>query len=339
MILVTGGTGLVGSHLLYKLLDKGEKVRALCRANSCKESVKQVFQFYSAEKANLLFDQIEWFEGDLLDYFSLLDALENVRQVYHCAAMVSFKPSDADEMFTTNTEGTANLVTTSIERGIEKFCYVSSIATLGAAVNGHHIDESTFWQNDDNHSVYSQSKFQAEMEVWRGTKEGLKAIVVNPSVIIGPGNPDRSSGQLFKSVANGMKFYTPGSTGFVDVRDVTDAMIALTNSEACNERFVVSSENLNYEQFLTKVATAYHTTPPSMRAGRIIIGAGWRLERLRYLITRKEPRITKETARSSQNRSFYSSNKLKELLQWQFIPIDQSVTETVAFFIQNKTVV
>lgn len=339
MILVTGGTGLVGSHLLYKLLKKGEKVRALCRFNSCKESVKQVFHFYDVEKANTLYKQIEWFEGDLLDYFSLLDALKNVRHVYHCAAMVSFKPNDADEMYTTNTEGTANLVTASIDRHVEKFCYVSSIATLGAAINGHHIDESTFWQNDDNHSVYSQSKFQAEMEVWRGTKEGLNAIVVNPSVIIGPGNPDRSSGQLFKSVANGMKFYTPGSTGFVDVRDVTDAMIALTNSAASNERFVVSSENLNYQQFLTKVATAYQTTPPRQKAGKFIIGVGWRLERLRYFLTRKEPRITKETARSSQNRSFYSSNKLKEHLQWTFIPIDQSVKETVAFFIQNKTVV
>lgn len=337
MVLVTGGTGLVGSHLLYKLLKRGDQVRALCRSNSCKESVKQVFHFYDAASANTLFEKIDWFEGDLLDYFSLLDALQDVKQVYHCAAMVSFKPSDADEMFITNTEGTANLVSASLDQKIDKFCYVSSIATLGAAINGQHIDEATFWQSDDNHSVYSQSKFRAEMEVWRGTKEGLNAIVVNPSVILGPGNPDRSSGQLFKSVANGMKFYTPGSTGFVDVRDVTGVMIALTNSDHTDERFVVSSENLTYQDFLTRVAQAYNTTPPNRKAGRYIIGAGWRLERLRYLLTGKEPRITKETARSSQNRSFYSSQKLKDQLQWQFIPIDQSINETVAFFRQHNT--
>lgn len=328
MIFVTGGTGLVGSHLLYKLASEGHTVRALCRTSSCLDDIRKLFEFYSGEH---LINHIEWFEGDLLDYFSLRDALKGITQVYHCAAMVSFKPSDADEMFTTNVDGTANLVNASIDSGIDKFCFVSSIATLGSTTNGEAIDESTFWQNDDNHSVYSQSKFQSEMEVWRGTKEGLKAVIVNPSVIIGPVSMDRSSGQLFKTVQNGMLFYTMGATGFVDVRDVVDTMIKLTNSDTENERFVINGENLSYKSFLSLVAEALKVKAPKFRANRWLVSLAWRYERLRYYLSRKEPRLTKETARTSQHQSVYSCSKLKNHLPIEYFTIKTSVSNTVKY--------
>lgn len=328
MIFVTGGTGLVGSHLLYKLTSEGHKVRALCRASSCLDDITKLFRFYKGEQ---YLNQIEWFEGDILDYFSLRDALKGIEQVYHCAAMVSFKPSDAKEMFTTNVDGTANLVNASIESGTKRFCFVSSIATLGSTTNGETIDESTFWQNDDNHSVYSQSKFQSEMEVWRGTKEGLTAVVVNPSVIIGPVTTDKSSGQLFKTVQKGMTFYTMGATGFVDVRDVVDVMFQITNSEIENERFVINSENLSYKNFMSMVASALKVKAPKIRARRWLVSIAWRFERIRYYITRKEPRLTKETARTSQNQSVYSAEKLNKEWPMKYIPIKDSIDNTVNY--------
>ncbi|MCU4174493.1 NAD-dependent epimerase/dehydratase family protein [Carboxylicivirga sp. N1Y90] len=330
MILVTGGTGLVGSHLLFQLVKDGQQVRALRRANSCIDELKKVFEFYQEDSSDL-FQKIEWFEGDLLNYFSLKDALLGVSKVYHCAAMVSFKPSDAMEMFSTNVEGTANLVNACIELNVPRFCFVSSIATLGKPLEGEVIDESTFWQNDDNHSVYSQSKFRAEMEVWRGTKEGLNAVVVNPSVILGPVGLERSTGQLFKSVMNGVRFYTAGATGFVGVRDVVKVMIALANSDVVNERYVINAENIAYKKFMAMAAGALNVKAPKVKAVRWMVSLAWRIERLRYYITRKEPRLTKETARTSQHKSFYSDAKLQAYMPFKYISIQDSIENTAKY--------
>ncbi len=327
MILVTGGTGLVGSHLLCKLIERGESVRALCRAESDLTFVKQIFKHYKVDG----FEQIEWMEGDLMDYFSLTDALKNIEVVYHCAAMVSFKPSDRSTMFNSNAEGTAHLVNASIEHNVKRFCFVSSIATLGKSQNGTPIDESSFWQNDDNHSVYSQSKFRAEMEVWRGTKEGLKAVVVNPSVIIGPCPADRSSGQLISSLSKNMTFYTKGGTGFVDVRNVVDAMIDLCQSEVVNERFIVNGDNLAYKDLMSKAAKVFSVKEPHIIAGRILTGLAWRFERLKYMLWGKEPKMTKETARTSQNKSNYSSEKLKQAFDIEMYSIEEALENVVKF--------
>ena len=240
MILVTGGTGLIGSHLLYRLLANGYKVKALCRKGSSKKDVKDLFDFYEASP---LFFKIEWVEGDVQDYYSILNALHHVTHVYHCAAMVSFRPSDRKMMYSVNVEGTANVVDACIEKKITKLCHVSSIATLGKSHNGSLIDEECYWQSDDNHSFYSQTKYKAEMEVWRGIKEGLKAVIVNPSVVIGPGNPNKSSGELLQKVSKGMRFYTSGSTGFVPVKDVVCSMICLMNSR-------ITSYNVCYTKLL-----------------------------------------------------------------------------------------
>ncbi len=327
MILVTGGTGLVGSHLLYQLVKNGELVRATCRAESSLDSVHSIFSFYGSD----LFDKIEWVEADLMDYFSLVDAMKEVSIVYHCGAMVSFKPSDRDAMFAVNVDGTANLVNAAIDCKIERFCYVSSIATLGKSLNNMLIDETTFWQNDDNHSVYSQSKFQAEMEVWRGTKEGLNAIVVNPSVIIGPCKADRSTGQLISTLNKNMTFYTGGGTGFVDVRDVVDAMIVVCQSEKSNERYIINGENLSYKELMTMASGVFGVKAPGIKAGRMLTGIAWRIERLKYMLYGRAPRMTKETARTSQNKSSYSSNKLKQDFSLNFRSIEEALRNVEAF--------
>jgi nucleoside-diphosphate-sugar epimerase len=334
-ILVTGATGLVGSHLLYQLVNDGHRVKALVRETGNLNDVRQVFSFYGDGKA-MLVDKVEWVEGDVTDYFSLLDALQNIDHVYHVAAYVSFNPVHRAQMYRINEEGTANVVNACIEQEVKKLCYVSSIATLGGSVNGLPSDEMSAWQAQESHSHYSKSKFLAEMEVWRGTKEGLPAVVVNPGVILGPGNPQRSSGKLFSLGQKGSRFYTSGGTGYVDVRDVVSAMIMLMNSSVQDERYVLVSENLSFRHILNLMAQHFCVTQPSRLASPFITSLAWRLDALRALLTGSEPRFTRENARTSHNTSHYSSEKFIRQFNYRFIPVTQSIADTIAWIKQEK---
>lgn len=334
-ILVTGATGLVGSHLLYQLVSKGHRVKALIRENGNMNDVRHVFSFYGDDKKALV-DQIEWINGDVTDYFSLIDALQDIDQVYHVAAYVSFNPAHRAMMYRINEEGTANVVNACIVQQVKKLCYVSSIATLGGSVNGHPADEMSAWQAQENHSHYSKSKFLAEMEVWRGTKEGLPAVVVNPGVILGPGNPQRSSGKLFSLGQKGSRFYTSGGTGYVDVRDVVNAMIMLMESDIQDERYVLVSENLSFRQMLNLMAHQFNVAKPSRLATPLITTLAWRLDALRARFTRSEPRFTRENARTSNNTSHYNSDKFIHQFNYQFIPINQSIADTAQWIKQEQ---
>ena len=185
MIVVTGGTGLVGAHLLYDLCKKHEHVRALKRQNSDLKQVKKTFFYYSHDAENL-FQKIEWVNADVTDYFSLEDAFKDAKQVYHVAAMVSFHEKDNRKMMEINVKGTANVVNAALHHKIEKLCYVSSIAALGRPDANELATEETPWKDSDKSTAYSISKYKAELEVWRGIEEGLNAVIVNPSVILGP---------------------------------------------------------------------------------------------------------------------------------------------------------
>lgn len=327
MVLITGATGLVGSHVLIELLKQGQHVKALKRRGSNTQLIDDLLAFYGIS-AN---QNLQWVEGDVLDYYSLEDALQDVNYVYHAAAMVSFDPKDANAMREVNEEGTANLVNVCLDMGVDKFCYVSSIATLGNSNNGHPIDESTFWQSDDTHSHYSQSKFRAEMEVVRASKEGLKTIIVNPSVVIGPGEFDRSTGRLFSAIQDGLSHYTSGSTGYVSVGDVAKAMVQLMNSPISNERYVLNGENCSYKEFIHTVSEHYKIPGPKHSAGKVLLSIAWRWEYLKSLVTGRAPRITKASARIARTHSAYSSEKIISDLNFQFSPISKAITDTVAF--------
>lgn len=230
LILVTGGTGLVGTHLLFDLCKSGKRIRALKRIGSDVANVKKVFSYYSSNVDELL-KNIEWVDVDLMDVYSLLDAMEGITEVYHCAAMVSFDSKHETEMMKINVEGTSNMVNAALEKGIKKFCHVSSIATIGRAEHISLSTEETFWKSSPDHSNYAISKYAAEREVWRASEEGLDVVIVNPSLIIGAGNWQQSSSIFFEKGFKGMKYYTEGSNGFVDVRDVVTLMIRLMNSD------------------------------------------------------------------------------------------------------------
>ncbi len=337
MILVTGGTGLVGSHLLYALVQQNETVKAIIRNKEKIAQVKKIFAYYSDDPESLI-SKIEWIEGDILDLFSLSKAFNEIKKVYHCAAVVSFEGKNKTQIIDANVQGTENVVNLCLNYKIDKLCHVSSIASLGGAVNGEIIDENSKWTSSKNRSVYSESKFKSEMEVWRGIQEGLNAVIVNPSVILGPGFWESGSGSLFAKAAKGMKYYTSGATGFVDVRDVADAMINLMEGDKNSERFVLNSENLSYKALFNMIAEIMQVEKPKKEATIRLLKLAAFLDLLASKIKIKKQEITKQVAISSLSVSKYSNEKIKEAIGIDFIPIEKSINEIAEKFKEELTI-
>ena len=331
MILVTGGTGLVGSHLLYHLTQKHDTVRAIYRTNEKREHVKNIFSFYTGD-VQQYFSKIEWIQADITDVPSLEPVFDNVTEVYHCAALVSFNPRDYRRMRRVNIEGTANIVNFSINQRVKKLCFVSSIAAVGDSINGKTINEENEWTDSADNHEYSITKYGAEMEVWRGSQEGLNVVIVNPGVILGSGFWHEGSGKLFSKINTGFSFYTEGVTGFVGVTDVAKAMIDLTESTIKNERFILVSENKSYKDVLFSIADGLHKKRPSIKTGRLITGVFWRIDWLLTKLTGKEPLLTKSSAKSSHNTSYYSSEKIKKQVHFKFEPIDKIISKVCTDF-------
>lgn len=335
MILVTGGTGLVGTHLLYDLTKSGKKVRVLKRSNSNVSNVNKVFSYYTSEVDSLL-KNIEWVDADLLDVYSLMEAMEGVEEVYHCAAMVSFEKKHLEEMMKINIEGTANMVNAALEKGIKKFCHVSSIASIGRAERGGVTSEETPWKSSPENSNYSISKYGAEREVWRAAEEGLNVVIVNPSLILGGGNWTQSSSNMFTKGYKGVKFYSQGTNGFVDVRDVASIMIKLMNSDISSQRFLINGENASFQHYFDLIHEAFGKPKSSIKAGKFLTGFAWRVESLRALLTGAPPLITRETSLSANRKSSFSNEKfLKAFPDYKFIPLAQSVKDTCTLYLRD----
>ncbi|NEU08774.1 NAD-dependent epimerase/dehydratase family protein [Flavihumibacter sp. R14] len=315
MILVTGATGFLGSELVRQLLQQGRTVRAIKRQTSVIPPIL------------LSNDSIEWRDADILDYFALEQAMEGITEVYHCAAMVSFRKEDKKPMLRVNVEGTANLVNICLRNNIRKLVHASSTSAVGVGKNGQHTTETDHWQFNRNQSNYAISKYESEMEVFRGIAEGLNAVIVNPSIIIGRNAGVRGSGQLFQAVKNGLKFYPGGTCGIVDVEDVADIMIRLMNSDIQTERFILNSENISYHDLFGSIARAYGLLPPKYRLKSWMLRSGFLISALARMATGKELGITKEIARSALNVSRYSNEKITIALKTRFKPVNESIQE------------
>jgi nucleoside-diphosphate-sugar epimerase len=334
MILVTGGTGFLGSHLLYRLVSDGHRVKALKRRNSSTELTEKIFSYYT-KNVFALMERIEWVEGDLLDIYSLLDALEGTDVVYHTAAAVSLETGDDRLLLETNVQGTANTVNAAIEQKVKKMCYVSTIGALGYEADHKMIDEETPWDTSSKKSVYSVSKYEAEREMWRGIAEGLEAVIVNPGVIIGPGDWQQGSPRLFSTVYKGLKFYPRGTNGFVDVYDVVTAMLRLTESDTTGERFTVVSENVAYRQLFTWIAEAMNVPAPKYKLGKVLGEIGWRVAEATAALSGKQPAITRDAIRSSGRFYAYSSEKLHKAIDIEMMPVKESVERTAKLFLEE----
>lgn len=334
MILVTGGTGLVGAHLLFHLLNENKPIRAIYRNEKKFDTVKRIFRYYSKD-VDTLFDTIEWVKADLNNIPQLTEAFKDVTHVYHCAAFVSFEPDKFDVLKKTNIKGTANVVNFCISNKVKKLCYVSSIAALGSSLKNEIITEETEWNKEIDNSVYAITKYGAELEVWRATQEGLDAVIVNPGVIVGPGIWRYGSGSLIKMIYNGLKYYTTGSTGYVDVNDVVNAMIQLVKSDVKNERYILVSENLSFKAFFTKTANYLGVKPPQKEAKPWLLNIAWRLDWLKHKLTGKRRVLSKQTAKSTLTETNYSNKKIKEAIGFEFLPMDKSIEITSTYFLDS----
>lgn len=322
MILVTGGTGFLGSTLLRQLLSSGKVVRAIKRTSS------RIPDDLAGHP------NIVWVDAHLNNYFELRDAFEQITKVYHCAAFVSLDPKDKKQLQETNVEGTTYITNLALEMGA-RLLHVSSIAAIGdPAPRETTATEKNIWEFNGRQSAYAISKYEAEMQVWRAMEEGLDAVIINPSVIIGPAAGEKGSGALFHLIKNGFSYYPTGSIGLVDVADVAKIAIALMDSTTSHERFILNVENISYQALFQKTAKYLGVEAPKKKLGNTILNISWRLAKLASFLTGKEAKLTKDVVRSAQKHQAYSNEKIKHLLNFSFKPIDTSIQD-IAIALNN----
>ena len=330
MILVTGGTGLVGSHLLLHLLQMGHGVKATHRKTSDLSVVQKVFSYYTEDSAEL-FGKIDWVMANINDVPALEDAFEGIELVYHAAAMISFDPNDFRRLMKINTEGTANIVNLCVAKKVKKLCYVSSISAIGKSPDQSPINEENEF-TEQHADVYSRSKYAAELEVWRGSQEGLSVVMVNPGIIIGPGFWKGGSGTLFATANRGYAYYPPSGTGFVTVNDVVRMMVTAMDSQVEKERFLAVSENCSYKEIMV-LFTKYLGVKSPTKKLKI-----WQLQVLRLLdilwnsIMGKGRRITRNGIESLKRRKYYEHHKATEILNFYFEPIEKTISFSCRLF-------
>lgn len=322
MILVTGGTGLVGAHLLCALVQEEKNIRAIYRSKS---SINKTKQLFDNNHLSHLWNVIEWVEADVTDVPQLTKAFEGITQIYHCAAMVSFQVKDFDTMSKINIEGTANMVNLALDFGIEKFCHVSSIATLDEInKTTQHFDETSEWNSNKKHSDYAITKNGGEIEVWRAIQEGLSAVIINPAVILGEGFPNQGSGVIKKQIQKGMPFYTDGLMPIVMIDDVIKAMLFLMKNNHFGDRFVLVSENKPIHDVFSAFAKQLHKKPPHINIPKnafhfaaIVDGI------LTVLIPNKKRSLTHDLVQTSFSKDRYDSSKYLTLSTQSFQTLEQ----------------
>lgn len=337
MILVTGGTGLVGAHLLAKLTATETVVRALFRTADKQAITKKIFSYYYKSETSTYFSKIEWVCADITDIPATTEAFKGITNVYHCAGYISFESSEEEVLRKINVEGTANIVNLCLSFQIKKLCHVSSMATLGKIAFGKLISEKNDFDQYKNHSKYSVTKFDGEMEVWRGSQEGLAVVIVNPAIIIGPGIWDSGSGLLFQRIWNGLSFHFPKVTGFVAVEDVTSIMIKLMNSTVKNERFLLVAENVDFKKILTSIAISLKKTPPSHALKPWMLSLGWVIQTVGKKLFGTKKQISRNANKELFETSLYDSSKIKNELHVEFLPIEKAIENTAQkFLIENN---
>lgn len=333
MILVTGASGLVGSHLLFQLLEKGLAVRALIRTEDSVAKIRSVFDYYCDTPDDLI-QKVSWAYGDVTDMQSLYEAFIGVSKVYHCAAYISFSKRHLHHMETVNVTGTSNVVNICLQNAVDKLVHVSSIAAVGKTKGRALVSEEDKWPQGDI-SPYALTKTKSELEIWRGISEGLCAVIVNPSVILGPGNWQSGSGKLFSQTNKGMLFYTSGSTGFVDVRDVVEIMQMLMMSDIQAERFILNAENMHYRDLFVRIAKCLGVNAPKCYAKPALMGIAWRIERVLEFLLGRAPTLTRFSARSAYAEQQYSSEKVQKILNYSFKSIDDAIEHAAKMFLKS----
>jgi nucleoside-diphosphate-sugar epimerase len=314
-ILVTGGTGFIGAYIIKVLVEKNYKVRAIRHSN------KLPF-FIPAE----IIEQVQWVNGDVMDIVSLDEAMQDIEAVIHSAAVISFFKKERKQMYQVNIEGTANVVNLALDHGVKKMVHVSSISAIGRTANGEQVTEEKKWMDSKLNTHYGITKYKSEMEVWRGMGEGLNAVIINPSTVLGYGDWHNGSCAIFKNVYKEFPWYTEGINGFVDVEDVARTAVLLMESNISEERFIINSENCSFRKLFDTIADGFHKRHPHRKATSFLSGIAWRLEKIKSLLSGAKPLLTKETASVAQTKTYWSNDKIRTALpQFSFLPLEKSI--------------
>lgn len=314
-ILVTGGTGFLGSYIIKALVEKGYTVRAIRRGNKLPGWI-----------SNEILDKVDWVEGDILDMVSLEEAMQGIDTIIHSAAIVSFAKKDRRNMYQVNVDGTANVVNMALEQQVKRLIHISSVAALGRTADGGQVDEEKKWEESKVNTHYAKSKYKGELEVWRGMAEGLDAVILNPSTILGYGDWHSSSCAIFKNVYEEFKWYSPGINGFVDVEDVAKAAVLLMESTITGQRYIINGDTWPFQQLMNTMADRFGKKRPSRATTPFLISIAWRLESIKSLFTGKKPLLTKESARVAQSKTYFANDKiLKALPGFSFTPLEESI--------------
>lgn len=312
-ILITGANGLVGSFLCRKYLQEGHEISILTRPTSDMSFLSDIE------------GEVKIHQGDVLDVMSLEKAMEGIESVIHSAALVSLHKRDKGKMFKINIEGTRNIVNTALKLGIKELIHISSVAALGRIKGASKIDETANWTTSELNSAYAESKYLSELEVWRGMEEGLKIIIVNPSVVLGIGSWEKSSGQVFKYVNDGNLFYTTGMVNYVDVRDIADAVFLLHKNQIFGERFILNAGSTSYKELFYEIARGLGKKPPAIKVGSGMLKLAMVFEKIKSIITGKPPLITQETITLSEMDFFFDNQKIIENTGIEFRNLQDTV--------------
>jgi dihydroflavonol-4-reductase len=323
MIFVTGATGLIGSKIIHQLVQEGHAVKALVRNNADTSLLKTCL------------DRISLVEGDVLDVATVDKAMEGVEYIIHTAAVVSYAPSRFDEMRRINIEGTANMVNIALSKGIKKMVHISSIAALGRSKAQEAIDESSEWKETEYNTEYAETKYLSELEVWRGVEEGLRAVILNPSVVIGGGDWNKSSTKLLKYAYEEHSLYPVGSVNYVDVRDVANISVRMLFNDIASQRFIVSSEAVKYKDLFGQAAALFGKKAPYRPVKPWMAELAWRYEALKYTFTGREPLITKETAKLSRYHTVYNNQKLINTLGYRYFTLQETLMWTCGELVKS----
>ena len=316
----------MGSYIIKELVEKNYSVRAIRRSTS-------KLPFYISPS---IFEKVQWVDGDILDTVSLEDAMDGVSMVIHSAAMISFDKEDKDEMYHVNAIGTANVVNAAIEKNISRLVHVSSVAAIGRTRANSHINEEKKWQENSNNTHYAISKYRAEMEVWRAVGEGLNAVIINPSTVLGYGDWNTSSCRIFKSVYDGFPWYSTGVNGFVDIEDVAKVAVLLLENKISEQRFIINADNWSFQQLFNTIADSFGKKRPSRKATPGLVNFILKMEKVKSLFGGNKPLLTKESARVANSHTYFENDKLlKTLPEFSFTPLSESIAKACKKYIEN----
>ncbi len=323
MILVTGATGHIGNVLVRKLVERGEKVRALFLPGE--------------DTAPLDGLPVERVEANITTLDSLNQPFEGVNTVFHLAGMISIMPGRNELVRKVNVEGTKNMLQMASARCVKRFIYTSSIHAIKRMETGT-IDESLPYDPDNPYGEYDSSKAAATLEVIRAANSGLNAVITCPTGVIGPYDYKNSMmGAVIRSAALRQTTpYVSGAYDFVDVRDVADGLIAAAERGKCGESYILSGHRISVRYLLESVREITGHAFPHFEVPFGLARFASYFTPIYYRMVKITPRFTPYSLEVLQSNSHISHAKATAELGFQPRSIYESLQDTIHWFFENR---